>query len=206
MDRRLHWERVYGEKAPTEVSWFQPRPETSLALVKGLGLTPEARIIDVGGGASTLVDHLLEEGFTAVTVLDLSGRALAHARRRLGNRAARVRWVEADVTAAEFERPFDLWHDRAVFHFLVDPTDRDRYRERVTAAVAPGGHAIVATFDEHGPERCSGLPVVRYGPEALAREMGPGFALQSTHREVHRTPAGRDQSFVYCVFAREALP
>lgn len=203
MDRRAHWEQVYEEKAPDAVSWFQPRPETSLALVSQLGLARDAALIDVGGGASNLVDHLLDAGFTDLTVLDLSGRALAHARARLGERAHRVRWVEADVTTASFERTFQLWHDRAVFHFLVDAQDRARYRERLTAAVAPGGHAIVATFAEDGPERCSGLPVVRYAPEALAHELGEAFTLQASHRELHRTPAGRDQSFVYCVLGRD---
>lgn len=202
MDTKQHWEAVYEGQDPTEVSWFQPRPETSLELIDQLELQPSARIVDVGGGTSTLVDHLLARGSPDITVLDISDRALEQARRRLGPRAERVRWIVCDVTDARFDRPFDLWHDRAVFHFLVDSIDRERYRQRMAAAVVPGGHAIVATFGEDGPERCSGLPVVRYSRDALEREVGEAFVLVDSRRELHRTPSGKDQSFVYCLFRR----
>lgn len=202
MDRREHWQGVYEGKDPTEVSWFQPRPESSLALIDRLGLGPDARVIDVGGGASRLVDALLERGFRHLTVLDISEKALAHSRSRLGERAGEVRWIEADVTAADLPGPFDLWHDRAVFHFLTDAEDRAAYVQRLVNAVPTGGHAVIATFAEDGPERCSGLPVVRYTAEGLDAELGPAFALRDTFRELHETPAGKEQSFVYCRFER----
>lgn len=202
MDRKTHWEDVYERKASTEVSWFQPRPQTSLELFDRAGISAAARVIDVGGGASRLVDHLIDRGFEHVTVLDISARALELTRRRLGERAGRVTWVEADITEAELPGPYDLWHDRAVFHFLVDAADREAYATRLERALAPGGHVVVATFAEDGPERCSGLPVVRYAPEALRQALSGSLELVETRREMHRTPAGKQQSFVYCLFRR----
>jgi SAM-dependent methyltransferase len=202
--RRLHWEAVHEARSDTEVSWFQPRPETSLELIHVLGLGSEARVIDVGGGTSRLVDHLWARGFRRLTVLDISGRALASTRARLGRAADELDWVEADVTQVALDGRYDLWHDRAVFHFLTEPADRARYLTLLTRALVPGGHAIVATFAEDGPTRCSGLPVVRYSPESLGQTLGARFSLRHTRTELHLTPQAREQSFVYCVFERTA--
>lgn len=198
--RRDHWERVHRGKGPGERSWFQPRPDTSLALIEQTGCGPGARVIDVGGGTSHLVDELLERGFEDVTVLDVSPAALDEARQRLGTRAAAVRWIDADITGASLPGRFDVWHDRAVFHFLTAHDERAAYVRLLEQSLAPGGHAIIATFAEDGPTRCSGLPVVRYSPASLGAELGEGFELVDTRRELHRTPAGKPQSFVYCLF------
>lgn len=199
MDRKQHWEQVYATKSPDAVSWFQEHADQSLRLIRNTGLDKEAAIIDVGGGASTLVDDLAAQGYTDLTVLDLSAAALAVAKQRLGKYAAAVHWMEGDVTNAEFPgRRFDIWHDRAVFHFLTDPADRQAYVERVMHAVRPGGHVIIATFAEDGPEKCSGLPVMRYQPESLHAEFGEAFMLVDHEKEVHHTPSGATQRFVYC--------
>lgn len=202
--RTEHWERVHQGKLPSERSWFQPRPEVSLGLMEAAGIEPPAGIVDVGGGTSRLVDELLAKGFDDITVLDISPTALEEARERLGERADDVRWVASDVTEAELEGSFDLWHDRAAFHFLTDPEDRRRYVALLHRTLAPGGHAIVATFAEDGPDECSGLPVVRYSPDALAAELGDDLELLRARRELHVTPAGKEQSFVYCLFRRAA--
>ena len=199
-DRKAHWEKIYGEKREDETSWFQPRPETSLTLIEATGEKPQAPLIDVGGGASRLVDHLLETGWQDLTVLDISGAALATARRRLGEREKAVRWLEADLLEAELPGPWRIWHDRAVFHFLVEEADRQRYIAQLRANLEPGGHCIIATFALDGPEACSGLPVQRYSPETLAETLGSEFQLQQTLGEQHHTPAGKIQSFVYCRF------
>lgn len=199
MDRTQHWEQVYTDKAADAVSWFQRHAELSLRLIADTGLGRDAAIVDVGGGASTLVDDLVAAGYRDVTVFDLSPSALALARRRLAERADGVHWVQGDVTRASFPpRRFDIWHDRAVFHFLTDPGDRVAYVECVMRAVRPGGHVIVATFAEDGPDRCSGLPVVRYRPESLHAEFGGAFVLVDHRMEEHRTPSGSTQQFVYC--------
>lgn len=198
-----HWQGVYEKNAPDRVSWYQAEPRLSLALIARAGIRPDARVVDVGGGASVLVDRLIDRGFADITVLDIAESALARSRARLGPRAERVRWVVADVTGWRPEGSFDLWHDRAVFHFLTEAADRARYVEALRAALAPGGHAIVATFALDGPERCSGLPVVRYGPESLLAELGPGFTLVASEREEHVTPAGRVQPFTYALFRRD---
>ncbi len=205
MSTRDHWESVYASRATDAVSWFQPRAERSLAFIQATGVPRSAAIIDVGGGASTLVDDLVDRDYTGVTVLDLAGTALAAARARLGPRAARVRWLEADVTRVEFaEGAFDLWHDRAVFHFLTEADQRAAYVAAVLRALRPGGHLIVATFAQDGPVQCSGLPVVRYSADSLQAAFGRQFALRRHEREEHRTPAGAVQAFVYCGFQREA--
>lgn len=204
MDRKQHWEQLYSTKAYDAVSWFQQHAELSLRLIHNTGLGKGAAIIDVGGGTSTLVDDLVAEGYTDLTVLDLSSSALAVARQRLGKNAEVVDWVEGDITRAEFPvHRFDIWHDRAVFHFLTDPADRHAYVERVMRAVRPGGHVIVATFAEDGPEKCSGLPVMRYQPESLHAEFGDAFLLVEDQKEVHHTPFGANQQFVYC-YCRKA--
>ncbi len=199
MDRKQHWEQVYHSKTADSVSWFQEHSDQSLRLIHNAGLGKEAAIIDVGGGTSRLVDDLAAAGYTDLTVLDLSSAALAVAKRRLGKYAATVHWIEGDITRAEFPKHrFDIWHDRAVFHFLTDPVDRHAYVERVMHAVRPGGHVIVATFAEDGPEKCSGLPVMRYQAETLHAEFGDAFLLVEHEKEAHHTPFGTVQQFVYC--------
>jgi SAM-dependent methyltransferase len=198
---RVYWESVHARRED-EVSWFQASPTTSLQLVARTGAPRGARILDVGGGASRLVDGLLDAGFDRVTVLDIAGVALARARCRLGPRATAVAWVEADVTAWVPEAPFDVWHDRAVFHFLVRPEDRAAYRTALLAALRGGGQAIIATFASDGPERCTGLPVVRYEPAALAAELGPDFTLVESLHEDHRTPGGKLQRFQWSRLVR----
>jgi ubiquinone/menaquinone biosynthesis C-methylase UbiE len=187
MDRRQHWEQVYTTKATDSVSWFQEHADQSLRLIQNTGLAKDAAIIDVGGGASTLVDDLVAEGYTDLTVLDLSSTALAVAKRRLGKLAEKVHWLEGDVTRAELPiHRFDIWHDRAVFHFLTESADRHAYVEQVMRTVRPGGHVIVATFAEDGPEKCSGLPVMRYRPATLHAEFGDAFLLVAHNKEAHR--------------------
>ena len=204
MQVKSHWEHVYETKSVDAVSWFQPHAEQSLRLIRQTGLAPTASIIDVGGGASTLVDDLLDDGFRHVTVLDVSGAALAAARARLGERAASVTWLEADITQVALPRnAYDLWHDRAVFHFLTSDRDRQAYVAAVQRAVKPGGYVIVATFAEDGPLQCSGLPVVRYSPSALHAEFGATFSLERHEREEHHTPSGSVQKFIYC-YCRKA--
>lgn len=202
MNRKQHWEQVYAQKQPTEVSWFQPRPEYSLSLIAAAAIDKNQPIIDLGGGASRLVDHLLDEGYCDLTVLDISGAALQHSRARLGQRAARVSWLEADATAFEPPKSYALWHDRAVFHFLTDPADREAYRQRLARGLEAGGHLIIATFALDGPERCSNLPVQRYSPETLSAELGTGYRLVETLSEAHITPAQKKQHFVYCRFVK----
>jgi ubiquinone/menaquinone biosynthesis C-methylase UbiE len=203
MQSKDHWEKVYTSKATNAVSWFQPHADTSVGLIKSTGAALDASIIDVGGGASTLVDDLLALGYTNLTVLDLSAAALAAARQRLGGKASGVRWIEADITRANLpDREFDIWHDRAVFHFLTSPEERSAYVQAVFRAVKPGGHVIVATFAENGPNQCSGLPVMRYRPDELHAEFGEAFALLKHEKEAHHTPSGTVQQFVYCYCRR----
>jgi SAM-dependent methyltransferase len=199
-DRKAHWEKIYREKGDRDTSWFQPRPETSLALIEATGEPRTAPLIDVGGGTSRLVDRLLDSGRDNLTVLDISGIALEKTRRRLGTRATAVRWLEADLLEADLPGPWRIWHDRAVFHFLTDEEDRQRYLQQVRRHLAPGGHLVIATFGPEGPQACSGLPVRRYSPDQLAEVLGEGFELEETREELHRTPAGKEQSFVYCRF------
>ncbi len=199
MQTKEHWEKVYSTKATTSVSWFQEHANLSLDLIKSTGAGRDAAIIDVGGGASTLVDDLLVNGYTDLSVLDLSAAALAAARTRLGSRAAAVQWLEADITTTDLPaNRYDVWHDRAVFHFLVTPEERAAYVRAVLRSVKPGGHVIVATFAEDGPLQCSGLPVRRYRADELHGEFGETFVLTKHQKETHRTPVGAMQQFVYC--------
>ena len=200
MDRKQHWEEVYRQKAEDAVSWFQVHPDISLELIRAAGLQPSDPLIDVGGGASRLVDHLLGEGYRDLTVLDISEAALERAGARLGPRALEVQWLVADVTRWHPERRYRLWHDRAVFHFLTEAADRAAYVANLRAALGDGGRALIASFAPDGPERCSGLPVRRYAPESLATELGPEFRLAEHRAEQHITPAGRVQSFQYSLF------
>lgn len=200
MDMQQHWESLYGTKAADQVSWFRPHLETSLAMIERAARgNRSASIIDVGGGASTLVDDLIERGYSNVTVLDISQAALDVAQKRLAEAAAAVRWLRADVTAAGFPAPsYDVWHDRAVFHFLTTPQERLAYVRNVASAVKPGGHIIVSTFGPEGPTKCSGLDVMRYDAESLHGEFGPQFRLVESSEELHDTPSRTRQQFVYC--------
>jgi ubiquinone/menaquinone biosynthesis C-methylase UbiE len=200
MEMKSHWEHVYGSKPSDSVSWYQPHALRSLELIRRVALDLGASILDVGGGASTLVDDLLDAGMRRMSVLDISAAALQVARRRLGPRAAAVQWIEGDITSVELApASVDVWHDRAVFHFLTEPEDRAAYVRQVRRAVRPGGHVIVAAFSPDGPPKCSGLPVVRYAPDALHAQFGDAFELVRHEVEDHRTPAGAVQHFVYCL-------
>ena len=199
MQPKNHWEHVYSTKKTESVSWFQEHAEQSMRLIRGTGVPYSAGIIDVGGGASTLVDDLLRSGYRAVSVLDLAAAALSVAKARLGERASEVQWTEGDITKVLLPvHAFDVWHDRAVFHFLTSKEDRAAYVDTVLRSVKPGGHVIVATFAEDGPIQCSGLPVMRYGPSELHAEFGSPFSLVQHEREEHHTPFGTVQKFVYC--------
>jgi SAM-dependent methyltransferase len=204
VDWQRHWETVYQTRTPTEVSWHQDNPARSRDLIQRTGVSPTAPMLDVGGGASRLVEYLLAQGFTDLTVLDVSAVALQQARERLGPAADRVTWVEADITMFVPSRRFQVWHDRAVFHFLTDATDRQRYVAALRAALAPQGDVVIATFALEGPERCSGLPVQRYSAATLGAELGAGFVLMGEEREAHVTPAGAVQQFQYCWFQADA--
>lgn len=202
MEWHRHWERVYREKSADQVSWFQPHAASSLRLIQRC-VPLEAAIIDVGGGASVLVDDLLNAGYRDLCVLDLAESALAISRARLGARAAQVEWITGDITTVKLPAGrYDLWHDRAVFHFLTDADERARYVAQVRHAVKPGGHVIVAAFGPGGPLRCSGLEVVRYAPQALHAEFGASFRLLGHETEIHHTPQGKTQEFVYCYCLR----
>lgn len=204
MDSKTHWERLYETKAPTRVSWYQEHAQLSLQFIQRTGIKKTDPIIDVGGGASTMVDDLLAAGFQRITVLDISAKALELARARLGKRAANVTWLEADITQADLpEHAYALWHDRAVFHFLTQPADRQRYIETARRAIREGRHLIVATFALDGPDHCSGLEVMRYSPESLHSEFGAGFQLVDSVRETHCTPFGTEQRFIYCYCRRQ---
>jgi ubiquinone/menaquinone biosynthesis C-methylase UbiE len=199
MNAKFHWQNIYETKATTQVSWYQEHAKFSLQYIQNTGVRKSDHIIDVGAGASTLVDDLIENGFQNITVLDVSGAALELARQRLGAQAAVVNWIEADITRVDLPRDaYDVWHDRAVFHFLTQASDRQYYVETVLRAVRKGGHVIVATFAPDGPERCSGLDVMRYDPESLHEEFGNGFDLVDSTRETHHTPFGTEQKFIYC--------
>lgn len=205
MTSKNHWERVYSTKATTSVSWFQEHADRSLALIRSIGAASSASIIDVGGGASTLVDDLLARGYLSLTVLDLSAAALAAAQSRLGAQSKRVTWLEGDITTISLPTyAYDLWHDRAVFHFLTTRSSRQAYVNAVLKSVKPGGHVIVATFADDGPTQCSGLPVMRYNPSGLHAEFGSPFTLLKHEREEHHTPLGAVQNFVYCYCRKES--
>ena len=200
--RRAHWDQVYNSKNENEVSWFQENPTQSLALISLAGVTPVSAIIDIGGGTSRVVDNLIAKGFECVTVLDLSAAAIDSAKKRLGPNARLIQWVIADVTQWEPSENYDVWHDRAAFHFLTEPADRTAYVERLKKALRPGGYVIIGTFAPDGPVRCSGLPVVRHDATSLSAEIGPEFELVSTHPHEHVTPGGATQRFQFSIFRR----
>ncbi len=197
VDRKQHWENVYATRSPLEVSWYQREPALSLELIRRSGVGPDDALIDVGGGASLLVDRLLAAGHTRVAVLDLSAAALAHARSRLGDAAARVQWFEADVTRFVAPQPFVLWHDRAVLHFLTDPADQARYVATLERTLAARGHVILAAFARGGPTQCSGLDIVQYDAARVQALLGARYRLLEERAERHRTPAGKEQAFAF---------
>lgn len=197
LDRAQHWAEVYTRRGDTQVSWYAPEPKVSLELIDAGAADPRLPAVDVGAGASRLVDALLERGFADVTALDVSDDGLAHARARLGAAASGVDWVVTDLLDWRPDRRVGLWHDRAVFHFLTDPADRAHYRDLLAAALAPGALVVVGTFAADGPESCSGLPTARYGPDELAAELGAGLTVLAQRREEHRTPAGGSQMFTW---------
>ena len=197
MDVKAHWERVYSDKTPSEVSWYQKEPTLSLELIRNAGLDTDAPIIDIGGGASVLVDRLLDEGYTRLSVLDISARALASAKARLGEQADKVTWYETDITRFASRRRFALWHDRAVFHFLTEKTDRSAYVTVLKQTLGSGGDLIIAAFAIGGPTRCSGLDIVQYDSNKLMAELGDGFEFVEWHDETHVTPSNKRQQFCY---------
>jgi SAM-dependent methyltransferase len=202
--RQAHWDQVYGDKAATDVSWYEAHPGKSIELILATGVRSADPIIDVGSGASLLVDHLLDTGHRDITVLDISAEVLQGLRKRLGGRAESVTMLHHDVTAFEPNRQYALWHDRAAFHFLVAREDRERYADVLHRAVMPNGQVIIATFGPAGPERCSGLPVARYDATTLAAQLGSEFQLVDSSYAAHRTPSGVEQQFLYCRFKRGA--
>ena len=204
MDRKKHWESVYSDKSPIEVSWYQAEPTLSLELIHKTELPKEALIIDVGGGASVLVDRLYDEGFHNIAVLDISAKALAYAKERLRENAEKIEWFESDI--ADFSAPhqYDLWHDRAIFHFLTGATDRRKYVEVLSRTLKSGGHLILAAFAIGGPEKCSGLDIVQYDSEKLQAELGESFMLMEESEEIHVTPANKKQKFALFRYIKEA--
>ncbi len=200
--RQGHWQQTYETKTDREVSWHQDLPEPSLTLVAGAAASLASPIIDIGGGTSHLVDHLARRGYRRISVLDVSSAALEKAQARLGAQAAAVRWITADITTWTPAELYEVWHDRATFHFMVTEADRFAYLAHLRQALAPGGHAIIATFALDAPQTCSGLPVMRYNPESLADTLGQGFTLVSSMPHLHRTPGGSVQPFQFSVFRR----
>lgn len=204
MTRKDHWESVYKDQSPLEVSWYQKRPTTSLSLMRNLQLEKGENIIDVGGGASTLADYLLEDGFINITILDLSSNALALAKKRLGEKADLINWKVEDVTNHLPDHNYSLWHDRAVFHFLTEKNDRGKYKKVLEASIRDGGYVIIAAFSIGGPKQCSGLDIVQYDAEKLQKELGGSFKLIEELSEKHITPGGKEQSFGYYLFTKNA--
>jgi len=203
MNRKKHWEKVYQEREPDAVSWYQLQPEPSLSLIQNSGGGRDASVIDVGGGASNLIDHLLAAGYADLTVLDLSESALQHARRRLDKRAQQVEWIVTDITQFSPSRPYALWHDRAVLHFLTAPEDQSLYLAALNQATRKGAHLVIGTFDLEGPQKCSGLEVVRYSPGSLSRLLGDKYRLLAHQSCSHQTPWEDEQRFLFCHFLRE---
>ncbi len=204
-DRKAHWQNVYQEKSPLDVSWYQKEPKLSLELIHRTGVSYDEPIIDVGGGASVLVDFLCKDGFTNLSVLDISGKALADAKKRLGDSAKNIKWIESDITEFNPSHKFTLWHDRAVFHFLIDVSDRRKYISALTQVLKIGGHLIIAAFAIGGPNKCSGLEIVQYDASKLKAELGEEFELLEERNEIHITPANKEQKFMYFRFIRKPV-
>ncbi len=203
MDKVKHWENVYQTKSSAEVSWYEPDPKQSLDLILGPAGDSRGRVIDIGGGQSFLVDRLLDAGFAQVAVLDISQTAIEATKARLGERASKVEWIVADITHCDSLGEFDIWHDRAVFHFLTDPDDRKSYVELLTQSLPIGGHFIVGTFAQGGPEKCSGLKICQYNAVVMQAELGPSFELVKRSEYLHTTPSGNPQQFFFGVFRKK---
>jgi SAM-dependent methyltransferase len=199
---RDHWQSTYAQRTPQQVSWYEPRPLRSLELIAATGVATDASILDLGGGTSTLAAELLAMGYTDLTVADISPAALAGAKGQLSSAGEHVTWIEADVRNHDFHRRYELWHDRAVFHFMVSRADRDGYLQTLRRTLRPGGHLIVATFGPDGPTHCSGLPVERYDAEGLQRTLGEEFELIGSSLATHNTPSGSSQQFLYAHLLR----
>jgi len=205
LDRQSHWQSIYQTRTSSEVGWYQPHLRVSLELIAQLELPPTAQVLDVGAGDSTLVDDLLTHGFSHISLLDISSAALERVRVRLGSATSKITWIEADITQVRLPtNTYDLWHDRALFHFLTNDADRCRYVELAHSALRPAGYLIIATFAHDGPVRCSGLDALRYNPEGLCHELGADFTLIRSLSEIHRTPSGSEQHFSYCLFKKSA--
>ena len=203
LGRKQHWEFIYENRQPDEVSWYQPVPETSLEFIKKSKLTKKAAIIDVGGGESFLIDELLEGGFRNVTLLDISDAAIRHARQRVGDAAKQVNWLVTDILEFEPEELYDFWHDRATFHFLTGEPEIRQYQELVNKAVKPGGYLVIATFSESGPKRCSGLEIHQYSENAIINLFSEKFNVLECKREDHITPYNTVQNFLFCFFRKK---
>ena len=201
-DRRKHWGDVYQEKSPSEVSWYQKEPKLSLELIRSTNVVSNEAIIDVGGGTSVLVDNLGKEYYTNLTVLDISENAIASAKKRLGNSSKSIEWIVSDITQFDTAQKFSLWHDRALFHFLTDQSDRQIYVKALKNAIRPEGHLIIATFAIGGPKKCSGLEIVQYDSEKMIAELGDNFKLIEERKEVHITPANKEQEFIFFRFLK----
>ncbi len=201
---KSHWETIYKTKPSDQVSWHISHLDTSLEMIRALKLPKDASILDIGGGASTLPDDLIADGFQKITVLDISTEAIRVSQKRLGEKAARIRWIEADITRAPLEENhYRLCHDRAVFHFLTSPVERKKYVDILKKSLLPGGYVIMATFGPNGPQKCSGLEIVRYSPESLSKELGGSFKMEKQTVEIHKTPFNTEQEFIYCLFKKE---
>ena len=201
-NRKDHWERVYQKHSPTEVGWYQAYPERSMKLINNTGAGTDSSIIDVGGGTSKLAMHLLDQEYTRITVFDISGNSIEKAKSQLGEKSVKISWIEADVTKYSFTEQYDVWHDRAVFHFLTKPEDRKGYINSLNQALKLNGHLIIATFSLDAPPKCSGLSVVRYSPETLQNELRDNFNLVESFSENHVTPSGVSQNFIFCRFIK----
>jgi SAM-dependent methyltransferase len=206
LNEKEHWEQVYSTKRTDNLGWFAPHLEASLSWINRSGLTAAAPIIDVGGGASTLVDDLLDSAnHRSITVLDISAKALSCVKARLGKKAKLITWLEGDITTAHLPaHHYELWHDRAVFHFLTELEQQRKYRDNLLQALKPGGHLIIGTFAPEAPPQCSGLPVLRYTPDQLENTLGTEFVLERHCKEMHITPGGVEQMYLYCYFRRTA--
>jgi 2-polyprenyl-3-methyl-5-hydroxy-6-metoxy-1,4-benzoquinol methylase len=203
-NQKDHWERVYQKQSPAEVGWYQAYPEKSLKLINNTCEGTDCRIIDVGGGTSKLSEHLLDQGYTKLTVLDISSNSIEKAKSQLGAKSSSITWIAADITKYSFNEQYDVWHDRAVFHFLSKTEDRKRYINSLNQTLMLNGHLIMATFSLDAPPKCSGLPVVRYSPETLQNELGDNFNLVESFTDKHVTPSGVPQNFIFCRFFKHA--
>jgi SAM-dependent methyltransferase len=206
MSEKDHWEQVYSTKSTEKLGWYEPHLQTSLSWIKGLNLAVDAPIIDIGGGASTLIDDLLNAGYRCITVLDISEEALSSAKARLGKKAGLVTWLDGDITSVDLPiHSYELWHDRGVFHFFTLLEQQRKYRDNLLKALRPGGQLIIGTFAPEAPPKCSGLPVQRYSPEQLQNTLGTEFELRRHHKELHITPSGIEQMYLYCHFHRATI-